>query len=281
MRIYRKGEAVDFKYAKSNVDIYGMTFHSCYEIYLFLQGEAEYISPVTRQKLLPFQLIIIPPDEYHQILSYGNKTDYERFVMNIEPHSELADILRETVLSKKTFLLQKNHRIVQNFLYLKSCFENLSEKDFSRVLSAISTDTVVLLKYCNDTFSSCAEGLSETALRTMNYVNAHFTECFDLEFLAEKMFCSVSLLCHEFKNNFGISIKKYIEQKRINLANFELLNGVRPENVCLNSGFSNYPSFFRIYKRYFGVSPSETYKSSKNKKAPTKNRKSLEKRNAL
>ena len=120
--------------------------------------------------------------------------------------------------------------------------------EFSHVLSAISTDIAVLLKHCDNTVESATESLSDTALKTMHYINDHFTESFDLGFLAEKVFCSVSLMCHEFKSNFNISIKKYIEQKRMTLANLELKRGEKPEAVSERCGFTNYSSFFRAYK---------------------------------
>ncbi|MBQ7797484.1 MAG: helix-turn-helix transcriptional regulator, partial [Lachnospiraceae bacterium] len=82
-------------------------------------------------------------------------------------------------------------------------------------------------------------------------------EALDPNTLSEKFHFSVSSICHIFKEDFGISIKKCILQKRINAAHMALQRGERPEAVCAAYGFSNYSTFYRAYKNHVGVPPSK------------------------
>ena len=78
-------EFVNFKYAKGEIDIYQKMFHESFEIYLFLGGDVEFINNHTRRKLNPYELVIVPPGEYHQFAVRGELELYERCVIDIAP----------------------------------------------------------------------------------------------------------------------------------------------------------------------------------------------------
>ena len=79
-----------------------------------------------------------------------------------------------------------------------------------------------------------------------------------LEKLAAECFLSVSAISHIFKEDFGISIKKYILQKRVIGAHQALTAGSSSKEISLAFGFPDYSAFYRSYKQYFGYAPSET-----------------------
>ena len=51
--------------------------------------------------------------------------------------------------------------------------------------------------------------------------------------------------------------KKYIMIKKLRMAQADLLAGGHPTEVAAHYGFANYATFYRNYKQYFGVVPSE------------------------
>ena len=50
--------------------------------------------------------------------------------------------------------------------------------------------------------------------------------------------------------------EKYIQQKRMCAINYDLKNGEKPEQLAYKYNFNNYSTFYRAYKKHFGVSPS-------------------------
>ena len=85
MKIFRKYKHIEFQHTIGKTDIFSRMFHGYYEIYTLLSGNVEYVSDDTRQKLLPNQIVIIPPGKYHQFVVTDNIDTYERLVLNIYP----------------------------------------------------------------------------------------------------------------------------------------------------------------------------------------------------
>lgn len=257
MREYRKGEKINFRYTKGKSDIYySKTFHDYYEIYLFLGGDAEFVSNHVRQKLSPYQMALIPPGEYHQFVVGGNVDDYERCVIDIYPGFLEENRLSAAFRGKDMLSLSESDRIVEHFMYLVECVLSLDDADFLHILPAIATDIVFLIKNNSNTRVLSSENLSGLSVNAIDYIDEHFAEQIVLEMLAQKFFCSVSSLCHTFKKDFGISIKKYILQKRLNAAKMAIRRGEKIEEASIKCGFVNYSTFYRDYKKYFGESPS-------------------------
>ena len=248
---------VDFKHAKGNIDIFGREFHEHYEIYLLIGGTAEYISSKTKQTITPFQLIVIQPGEYHNFVVTKNIESYERCIINIHSGFLSDEILQRAFENKEFLSLTESDRIVQNFLYLANSLSTVDQSDFAHILTAIATDIVMLIKYSEESgpLASNTDGIASEIIK---YIDAHYIEPLNLELLSKRLNYSVSSLCSSFKNAFGTTIKKFINQKRMIAAKIDLQKGESAEKTCRKYGFSNYSTFFRCYKKYFGVAPSES-----------------------
>ena len=248
---------IRFKYAKGKTDICSSMLHDCYEIYYFINGDVEYINKAIRKKINPGQIVVIPPGEYHQFSVINNIENYERCVIDIYPEF-LDKSVVETALSDKDILSpEKNDRLINNFLYLKECILKLSKEDFSFILPAVATDIVFLIKNYSG-IKQLPDNPDTLSAKLMDYIDKHYRENIVLQKMSDSFHFSVSSLCHTFKRDFGISIKKYIIQKRMTASFLALQNGGKPEEVCSMYGFSNYSTFYRAYIKYFGISPSET-----------------------
>lgn len=255
--IYRDAKNINFKYAVGKVDIYGRLFHDFYEIYLLFGGDVEFISDNTRCALKPYTLVIIPPGEYHQYVTTGDMASYDRCVMCVYPEFLESDLLSAALFGKGLFTLQADHRIVEHFRYLKQCAHTLDDEDFAHVLTGVGTDIIFLIK--NHAESELLPGsLRPISLALMKLINERYKEEIDLAMLSRHFHFSVSQLSHIFKEDYGISIKKYILQKRMNGARLSLQSGKGAEEVCAEYGFANYSTFYRAYVKYFGVAPSKT-----------------------
>ncbi len=253
----RVSKYVSFSKTKGNIDIFGeKQFHDYYEFYLLLNGKVEFLNDHMRYQIPPYTLVIIPPGVYHQFIVLNDPDSYERYVLNVHP-----DILGETLMTsalsdKEIFVLSDEHRIIENFLHLDKCLDIMNKDDFSHLLSSVAIDVVFSVKYLCSTSKINQEKLTPLALKLMEYINKHYIESCSLEELSKRFSFSVSSIAHTFKRNFGISIKKYLQQKRMCAINYDLKNGEKPEQLAYKYNFNNYSTFYRAYKKYFGVSPS-------------------------
>ena len=91
----------------------------------------------------------------------------------------------------------------------------------------------------------------------IKYINEHFTEDFNCEEIAEKLFISKYRLEHIFKESLGISLWDYVIIKRLMLVNELMQKNYPVKEASYISGFHNYSNFYRLYKKHFHISPSE------------------------
>lgn len=93
-----------------------------------------------------------------------------------------------------------------------------------------------------------------------------FPEIPNLESLAANVNLSVSYLQHLFKLETGISIRKYVKAKRMNLA-VELLQNtnLRIKEITFRIGARDDSHFIRDFRDEFGVYPSKYRKMFREK----------------
>ena len=93
------------------------------------------------------------------------------------------------------------------------------------------------------------------------YIREHLTEDLSLEILEQKFFVSRHHLCREFKRLTGQTIHSYIVKSRLDLCKKHIESGKSIKEVYKLGGFSGYQHFFRAFKKEYGITPKEYYKS--------------------
>lgn len=103
-------------------------------------------------------------------------------------------------------------------------------------------------------FSASANPFISAAL---SYIEDNLTSNITIDSICEELYITKSHLHHLFIDHLQISPKKYILSKRLTLAKRAIRAGQKPIEACMLSGFSDYSTFYRDYKKFFGHSPSE------------------------
>lgn len=251
-----------FSKTKGKIDVFKeKQFHDYYEFYLLLNGKVDFLNDHLRKQIAPYSLVIIPPNVYHQFIVLADVDNYERCVLNVDANLLGSNVIKDAVNNKEILVLNNQDRIVKNFLHLASLLDTITKEDFSIILESIAKDVVFLVKYLPQVEKIEQEKLSPLALKLMEYISVHYAEGCKLESIAKEFNFSVSQISHTFKKNFGISIKQYIQHKLMSQINSDLKNGQKPEELAYKYNFTNYSTFYRAYKKHFGVSPATTKKS--------------------
>lgn len=259
---YFEGAHLEFRYTKGNAHIYHtMQFHPFCELYFFLNGSAEYINSHGRHRLMPNQLVMIPPGNYHYFhVEEANLSSYERCILNVYPEFPLYDELLRAVNGREILRFSASDRMVQHFRYLQGGTFVMEPKDLDTVLSAVATEILYLIKYADAESVFVSEDVPSVSGALMDYIDAHYKEPINLSDLSARFNYSVSYLSHLFKKKYGIGIKNYILQKRLNAVHSGILCGEKIREAARAYGFEDYPAFFRLYKKSFGTAPSESKK---------------------
>jgi len=90
----------------------------------------------------------------------------------------------------------------------------------------------------------------------LQYLNLHLTENLSIDDLANRFYISKYHMMRRFKEETGYTIHNYVSEKRLLLAQQLLSQGRSLTDACYESGYQDYSTFSRAYKKRFGHSPS-------------------------
>lgn len=93
------------------------------------------------------------------------------------------------------------------------------------------------------------------------YIRSHLTEDLTLEDLEKEFFVSRYHICREFKRLTGQTPHAYIVKARLDLCRSYIEQGKSIREVYQLGGFGGYNHFFRAFKKEYGMTPMEYYRS--------------------
>ena len=105
------------------------------------------------------------------------------------------------------------------------------------------------------THTAGVEGECSLVRRCLSYIEANLSDKLSVAQIAAQLYASPSTLSHRFQKEMGISLYRYITQKRLLLACEQIERGVASTAACAACGWADYSSFYRAYVKAFGHSP--------------------------
>lgn len=259
----------DFFFHKSydvieSTAIYGMHTHEMCEIYFPIRGNGRLFVEGNCYPLLADTIFLMRSNEAHHITLEPDSV-YERMVLHFQPHAIATVDPRLTLLAPFTNrpLGQGNaYTLTQSSLTrIRSCFDDILriESDSYQKRLAIQTSLFSILTELNRCFSSepPAEGMAKNnrISEIISYINDHLTDELSVALLCDTFYISKSHLNKLFLQHTSSTVWKYVETKRLVNAKNLLKSGIPASEACELSGFDNYSTFFRAYKKLFGESP--------------------------
>ena len=259
-----------YYYNDHNLSTVNMHTHPYYEFYFFLEGN---VSMQIGDSLYPLgygDIMLIPPMLSHRLLIHGTDMPYRRFVLWISRDygqhllalSPDYGYLTEYAQKHQTYLFhtdQLSFNSVQSKIL--RLLEEMHDRRFGRdaQIPLCINDLILLLNRIVYTQKHAKIQAEETPLfeRLVEYIEEHLDEDLSLERLSDAFFVSKYHISHVFKNNLGISIHQYITKKRLALCREAMTSDAPVSDLYLGCGFGDYSSFYRAFKKEYGISPKE------------------------
>lgn len=248
---------VIFRYAKGRSVKYGNEIHPYHEIIYLINGEGKCFTEHFDIKLNNETFFVIPKNTYHRF-AITDQNNYTRLTIAFDNDDALLDVplfVKERVhiwdtsdeelsylLNKIVSTISKEENESQKKRIMSACFKLIISKCFEK--SNISQEHEL-------------EGSRMLIYKCTQYIDANFSKEINVDRLAKMMNVSTSALFGYFKKHLGISVYKYVLQKRMAHAHKLLSQGKQPTKIYLECGYNDYVTFYKAFVNRFGYSPSE------------------------
>ena len=137
-----------------------------------------------------------------------------------------------------------------NFTAFVAFLNELDSLNSNKYFLVLSTFYKIMFSLSNNSYN-------QTASDARRIIDSNFSNPdFDIENLCLSIGISHSHLCKLFKNELGVTIKKYITDKRLSLAKNLLIDtDFNIKTIAYSCGFRDEIHFMKIFKKEFLITP--------------------------
>lgn len=222
--------------------------HAYNEILFYMDRGTPFLTESFSRQIERNTLVFIPKEKYHYF-DNGKADTFERLKISFPDIPEFEDLHNIRIIDKPDesiqFVLNKICTALKNeerYIALGAFLILLSE------IAKMNTDISVTNGNNSQLVSECIE-----------LINNNLKNGISIEYISKKLNVSESTITHSFKKEMGISVHRYIQQKRMILAKKLIEAGEKPTKIYFDCGYTEYSAFYKAYCKMFGSSPSEGY----------------------
>lgn len=246
--------------------------HHYYEFYFVIDGHAVYSVDNKTYELEAGDVLLIKPEQTHfALLEPLGGRPYVRYVLWLDPaylsalSSPETDLLlpfeKFYDLSSLVHLYGETQvtvtRLLQSILRSQAIGEFGADLyAHAHMIELLVTLGRVKLYNQPSGFEDCHVN-NKLVNAALEYITEHIHERIRTDELAATLFVSRSHLSREFTKFMGIPVRDFIIKKKLYLSKLALMEGAGIQEVCARYDFGDYSSFYRAFKKEFGLSPQK------------------------
>lgn len=247
--------------------------HDFFELYFFIAGDAGYIIENGHYRLHTGDILLISPDNLHQLDIADSHATYERIVLWLNPRyvkrlSTSATDLSECFSAcarRKDFLLRDKAVSDKVEELLFDLFDKQSGGAFGDDVECEIIIREVLLTLARrlradepqESDAPRRARANDTVSEVIEYIEAHIADDLSLDSVAERVFLNKFYLARLFKRETSTTLHSFILKKRLLLSKKLIESDLPIVEVCRRSGFNDYSHFFRAFKSEYGITPKQ------------------------
>lgn len=240
-------------------------YHDFHKIIVFISGKVTYHIEGKAYHLKPRDILLVSQGAIHKP-EIDPTVPYERYIFWIRDdisHQELNTCF--SYANDRSFNLVRADSTLQERLkeLLPEIEQSLRNEQFGdeALKTALFTQFMI---YINRIFLQTSTKPDKKSYSSdsqveqlLKYINRNLTEALSIDLLAERFFFSKYHMMRKFKKETGYTIHSYITNKRLLLARSLINQGMPVIKAAEKSGFRDYTTFVRSYKKQFGKTPSD------------------------
>ena len=240
-------------------------YHDFHKVVIFLSGKVTYHIEGKAYHLKPWDILLVSRHAIHKS-EIDASVPYERFILWIKndiPNKQLLQCFQKA--SDRSYNLVRLNSSLQEKLK-----DVLFELEASARSEAFGKDILTqalfqeFMVYLNRIFlekqyifDKKSYSYDSQIANILRYINHHLGEDLSVDALASRHYISKYHLMRKFKEETGYTLHNYVINKRLLQARTLISEGTPILKAAHESGFAEYSTFSRAYRKQFGKAPSE------------------------
>lgn len=240
-------------------------YHDFHKVVIFLSGKVTYHIEGKAYHLKPWDILLVSRHAIHKS-EIDASVPYERFILWIKkdiPNKQLLQCFQKA--SDRSYNLVRLNSSLQEKLK-----DVLFELEASARSEAFGKDILTqalfqeFMVYLNRIFlekqyifDKKSYSYDSQIANILKYINHHLGEDLSVDALASRHYISKYHLMRKFKEETGYTLHNYVINKRLLQARTLISEGTPILKAAHESGFAEYSTFSRAYRKQFGKAPSE------------------------
>lgn len=246
----------------------------CYEITYIESGVGTILSNGRTCEVHAGDVVITGQDCIHEITSEENGRlrflylafDLTKEAKQLPLLAEILDFFNTTKnvrISDRFGVGDLMHKLLQEFYNEYTGFDDVVAAYLKLIIMMTYRNANPVVCHVSPGYDS-EEIIGATVYRVIRYVDDHLFEIDSIRSIANELNYNYSYLSYMFKKHTGITLQKYITDKKMESARSMLLESGQPiAQVASRLGYKNPQSFSKIFSNVFNMSPSAFIKQHK------------------
>ena len=255
--------------------------HGYFQIYYLISGGLIHHLGKSTACLTAGDIFILPPNQPHFIEKAEPEVDFyslsfmpDYFQTPIEPNGLILDFLQylqteqaERIEPKVSLCYEDT--ILTNVLFKRIMTEFSGNKTGKNEIIKEST-SVLLSLIARVYFEEHATALiakenRQLVMHSIDYIKNHYNEDITLSEIIHRSAMSKTSFCTIFHSIVGMSFKEYLNRCRVERAAELIAAGEKVSFAGTACGYSDFSTFYRNFKKYMDMSPTEFAKKNRQK----------------